>query len=1048
MSKNTRDHYEQIFEQELKNLNPSQEIAVKSIAGPVLVIAGPGTGKTHILSARIGNILKQTDAKAHNILCLTFTDAGVLAMRERLQEFIGPEAHKIHIYTFHSFCNTIIQDNLELFGKFELELISDLERVEIIREMIDELPENNILKKGRWDIYYYETHLKSLFKQMKAESWSASFIEKNIESFLKSIPSKEEFIYKKNSRHGKKGELKKAKVEKINEQLEKLKSAANLFPIYNEKMKERGRYDYEDMILWVLDEFKNNEALLRNYQEQYLYFLVDEYQDTNGSQNKILKTLLGYWKQPNVFVVGDDDQSIFEFQGARLKNIIEFYNDYEPEIQLVLLKDNYRSSQHILDASKIVIDHNQERIIKNIKGLDKNLIAKNKIFATSHLRPKILEYPNKMHEDAAIANHIERLYKEGFPLNEVAVIYAKHKQAKNVISLLERKRIPYTTKRRVNILDLPLIDNLRTFLEYLYLEYKTPNSGEEHLFKILHFNYLKIHASDLSRLSTYIAKYRNAKNITWRELMEDEETLKKIKFKEPHFILQFSNLFNELLIDFGNLRCLNFLEKLINKSGLLHHIIHHKEQAWLLQIISTFFDFVKKETDKNPRLSVKRLLDILQNMDDNKLPIGVNKTISAENGVNLITAHGAKGLEFQIVFMIDCGKDWDSSSGGNRYRFYLPDTITLSNEENDALESRRRLFYVAMTRAKEQLYLSYAKNDNAAKPLEHSQFLDEILEDNSLQLEIEKRVLPEKEIIDIQGLLLTELEKPNIKALEKNTIAELLEGFVLSVSSMNRYQACPLSFYYEYVLRIPSIPNEAATYGTAMHNALKRLFDKMLIHPEHEFLSSTELVTFFEKEMKRRRHYFSKKGFSRRMNMGKKNLRLYYRSQIDSWNKNVIPEMDIRNVEYQGIPIKGTLDKVIIENEHHVKIADYKTGSLDDKKMKAPTAKDILGGIYWRQLYFYKILFENYKENSQTVSSGEISYLETDKKNKFPIKSLIFNNDDERLVGEMMVESFKNIKNQNFYEGCGKDTCKWCNFVKKNIMIDSFTDEDAGDLDD
>lgn len=1048
MSEEIRERFNELFEQELKNLNPSQKTAVTQIAGPVLVIAGPGTGKTHILSARIGNILKETDTNPHNILCLTFTDAGVLAMRERLQEFIGPEAHKVHIYTFHSFCNTIIQDNLELFGRFEMEAISQLERVEIIREMMDELRESNILKKGRWDIYHYESHLGNLFKQMKSENWTREFIEEKIDEYLKSIPTREEFIYKKNTKHSKKGDLKQKKVDDIKDRLEKLRVGAKLFEVYKAKMKERNRYDYEDMIHWVLEEFKTNEALLRRYQEQYLYFLVDEYQDTNGSQNKILDSLIKYWDNPNVFVVGDDDQSIFEFQGARLRNIMDFYNAHQPDIRLVMLKDNYRSSQHILDASKKVIDHNNERIIKNIEGLEKSLVARSEDFAASIIRPRIIQYPNKMHEDAAVANEIERLHNEGFPLNEVAVIYAKHKQARNIISLLERKRIPYNTKRRVNILDLPLIDNLRTFLEYLYFEYKTPNTGEEFLFKIMHFDYLGIHPSDLNRLSNYMAKYGRVRNISWREVIENEEELNKIQFRDKDAVYRFSELINSLLADFGNYRCLSFLERLINRSGLLHHVLHHDEKPWLLQIIGTFFDFVKRETDKNPRLSVKRLLDILKNMDENQLPIGVNKTIFAENGVNLVTAHGSKGLEFQIVFMIDAGKDWDSTSAGRRYNFYLPETITLSNEESDALESRRRLFYVAMTRAKEQLYISYAEKDNSSSPLARTQFIDEMLEDEKLGLEVEEKVLPPENIIEVQALLLAALEQPKIDAQEATSVVELLEGFVLSVSSMNRYQSCPLSFYYEYVLRIPSVPNEAATYGTAMHNSLKRLFDKMLLHPERAFPTRDELVDYFQKEMKRKRHYFSKKGFSRRMNMGKRNLKAYYSANIKKWEKNVLPEMDIRNVEYRGVPLKGSLDKVVNINEKQAKVVDYKTGSLNDKKMKPPKNKNILGGIYWRQLYFYKILYENYRNNDRKIIQGEISYLETDRKKNFPVKSLSYNSEHEALVGEMMVESYQSIMSQNFYEGCGEDTCKWCNFVKKNIMVDSFSDEDAGDLDD
>ncbi len=1047
MSQEIRKQFNESFTEELKNLNPSQAKAVNTIEGPVLVIAGPGTGKTHILSARIGKILQETDALPHNILCLTFTDAGVLAMRERLQEFIGPEAHKVHINTFHSFCNLVIQENMELFGRYDLEPISDLERIDVIREMIDEQPEDNILKKGRWDIYFYEQHLKNLFKQMKSEYWTSEFINEQINDFIQSIPHREEYIYKRKYKNFKKGDLKTARVDEITERMEKLRAAAILFPLYKEKMQARGRYDYEDMILWVLEAFNNNKALLRRYQEQYLYFLIDEYQDTNGAQNAILGKLMEYWAKPNVFVVGDDDQSIFEFQGARLKNIMDFYKNHLPAVQLVMLKENYRSSQNILDASKAVIDKNEERITRTIEGLDKHLVARNDDFAASNIRAKIIEYPNKMHEDAAIANQIERLYKEGFPLNEVAVIYAKHKQARTVISLLDKKRIPYTTKRRVNILDLPIIQNMRTFLEYLYLEYKNPNSGEELLFRILHFNFLGISTGDLAKISTFQAKAKYETKAAWRDLLSDNETLSTLKLRNKEGILDFAELIDQFLGDFSNLRILTFLEKLINRSGLLRYILDHEDSAWLLQIIGTFFDFVRREADKNPRLSLKRLLDILENMDANRLAIGVNKTITAENGVNLLTAHGAKGLEFQVVFMLDCGKDWEPGGRGYRGSFSLPDTLTLSTE-TDELESRRRLFYVAMTRAKEQLNISFAKADNSGSQLQKTQFIDEILEQEKLRIQVEKRVLPKEELIAVNALLLTELQSPGIMAPNEAEVAALLENFSLSVSAMNRYMNCPLSFYYENVLRIPSVPSEAASYGTAMHNALQRFFNRMLADPAKKFPPLEDLVMLFETDIKRRKHYFSKKGFTRRLRMGKRVLTKYYESRISTWEKSVIPELDVRNVEVRGVPLKGTLDKLILRGDNETHILDYKTGSLDDKKMKRPKHADDLGGLYWRQLFFYKVLYDGYRSSDRKATSGEIAYLETDSKGTFPSKTVVFDDEGVRMISDMIEDTHKSIMEQDFYKGCGKPTCKWCNFVKRNIMPDTFTDEEAEDLDD
>ena len=439
--------YNQSFLEELERLNPQQREAVDQIEGPVLVIAGPGTGKTHILTARIGRILLETDTQAQNILCLTFTDAGVLAMRERLLEFIGPEAHRVHINTFHSFCNSIIQDNLELFGRHDLEPLSDLERVEIIRQLIDELRVDHPVKRGYADPYFYEKHLHDLFQRMKAEGWTVESMLDKIDEYLEGIPDREEFIYKVNRGNIRKGDLKQERIKEEIEKMERLKSAVALYPKYISAQKQAHRYDYEDMILWVLQAFQKHPALLRNYQERYLYFLIDEYQDTNGAQNEIIQHLIHYWDNPNIFIVGDDDQSIYEFQGARLKNLTDFYEVYRGNLKLVLLKNNYRSSQPILDTAASLITHNEKRIINSLKNLqlDKNLRAANTAIAAIETLPKLVAYPMRVQEETDIVQQIEQLRAQEIPLEEVAIIYARHRQADNIVRLLEKKGIPYNT---------------------------------------------------------------------------------------------------------------------------------------------------------------------------------------------------------------------------------------------------------------------------------------------------------------------------------------------------------------------------------------------------------------------------------------------------------------------------------------------------------------------------------------------------------------------------------------------------------------------------
>ncbi|MCB9299615.1 MAG: ATP-dependent helicase [Lewinellaceae bacterium] len=1041
-------HYNEAFLRVLEELNPQQRQAVDQVEGPVLAIAGPGTGKTHILSARIGRILLETDAQAQNILCLTFTDAGVNAMRQRLLEFIGPEAHRVHIYTFHSFCNSIIQDNLELFGSQDMEPLSELERVEIIRQLLDELEVRHPLRRGRNDAYFYEKHLQGLFQLMKSEDWTVEHFHDAIDSYLESLPDREEFIYQVNRGEIRKGALKEAKVEDAQLKMERLRAAAALFPNYQAAMERARRYDYDDMILWVLEAFKQNEALLRNYQEQYLYFLIDEYQDTNGAQNEIIRQLAGYWDQPNIFIVGDDDQSIYEFQGARLKNLTDFYEHYQESLQLVVLADNYRSSQHILDSARALIGHNHLRIVNQLAelGLDKLLLARHPTFADSSLQPEVVAYPNPLHEEGDIVAQLKVFQEQGFPLSEVAVIYAKHRQADGLIALLEKHGIPYSTKRRINILDLPLIRNLRQMLEYFAAEFHQPHSGEHLLFRLLHFTFFHIAPNDLARLSNYMARQENHSRPHWREVLMNGGLWEELGLEDKPALHRFSEFHDHILRHYASLSAPAFVERLINRSGLLKFILGHEEKNWLIQVLATFLDFVKTEAARNPRLTVGRLLDIFRNMDGNRLALEVNKTIQAEEGVQLVTAHSAKGLEFQKVFLLDCiSNHWEPRNHNSSYQFSLPDTLTYSGEE-DALEARRRLFYVAMTRAREGLHISYTEEDKSGKPLRRAIFVDELLEGTGLK--VRQKKLPPEALLEAEALRMLELEAPAIPAQDKALVDSLLEGFQLSVSAMNRYLRCPLSFYYENVLRAPEVVSEAAYYGTAMHNALQRLFERMKASKGKAFPPESAFIRMFEQEMERMQGYFARKEYQRRLEMGRHNLSDYYRLYSKSWHKDVLLEYRPRQVEMDGVPLTGSIDKLELLNATTARIVDYKTGSQNDGKLRRPSNANPQGGSFWRQLVFYKILYESHPANTRLAKSGVISYLEPNGSGKLVEKEVAYTPEDVQQVKGMIRSVYEKIMVHDFYSGCGEANCPWCNFVRHNELVDSFSEPEVEELDD
>lgn len=1062
-------NFNQSFADTLRSLNREQTETVNHIDGPVLVVAGPGTGKTHILSARIGQILTQTDTAPYNILCLTFTDAGVQAMRERLLKLIGPEAHKVHIFTFHSFCNKIIQDNLDLFARQDLALLDDLERQEIIREIIDELPHDHPLKKGRGsDVYFYEKHLADLFKIMKTEAWAVDFVEKNIKNYLESLPERTEYIYQ-NTKKGvwKKGDLKVEKLEQEQQKMQRLSAATAIYPRFEQILRGRRRYDFDDMILWVIDAFDKFSFLLRNYQEQYLYFLVDEYQDTNGSQNKILSQLIGYWENPNIFIVGDDDQAIYEFQGARLKSLVDFYELYKNELKVILLKENYRSSQHILDASKQLIDLNNLRIINQLQHLniEKTLIAKG-VFSESKVLPKVIEYPNRLHEVADIVHQIEQLQTQGIPLSQIAIIYARHREVENIIALLDKKGIPYQTKRRINVLDTPIIQNLRLILEYIEKESETPFSAEYLVFKILNINFLNISQADILKLAVHIQQENFSKNgeqndddwveneikTTWRNTLSNTPNLNfddVEKFKNVSFLIEkwIQNVQNQSL--------LTFIEQIINQSGVLNWAVNSPNKLWNVQILNTFFDFIKAETEKKPRLDLRQLLRILEVLDKNRITIELvqnithSSAISGGGGLVLTTAHSAKGLEFDYVFMIDTVEtEWESAKSGGNNRFKLPDTLTYTTEEN-AIEARRRLFYVAMTRAKTHLTISYSKTDEKNKPLSKTQFVDEILMSENAQkaiIEFQNKAVDDIILLQNQITTLSENTVIDYQVIENEWITQYLNDFRLSISALHSFLDCPLSFYFEYILKIPTAPSEASRFGSAVHYALRKLFGEMLRSKEKQFPSVDEFVRYFEMDLQRQCSHYVETDFQRRLAMGRDNLRRFYAQYVDKWAKNVIIEKQYLS-ESDGVPLKGVIDKIEFREDGTANIVDYKTGKYDTSRLSRPTAKNPNGGWYWRQLVFYKILYENYRSNLVRVQSGEISYLEPDAKGIFKSKTIDIDAQDVTVLRGMVSTSWERIQAHDF-KGCGKKECNWCNFIKNNQSVDSFTNIETEFLDD
>ncbi|HFA51902.1 MAG TPA: ATP-dependent helicase, partial [Bacteroidetes bacterium] len=689
-------------------------------------------------------------------------------------------------------------------------------------------------------------------------------------------------------------------------------------------------------------------------------------------------------------------------------------------------------------------------------GIEKTLKAKNAAVAKIKILPEIIEYPGRLHEEVDIVQQLENLIKEEYPMDEVAIIFSKHRQSERLVELLDKKQIPYITRRSVNILDLPLIQNLRLLLEYLNTEFHKPYGGEHLLFRIMHFDFFEILPHDLAKFSAAMGNVKNKKEPPrWRDKIKDARFLKKCKLENIEPLKHFSAFIESMIGEYINCSVPAFIEKIINRSGLIKRVLD-KGQDGTIETLFAFTNFIKKESERTPRLTLSRLLDLFKSMDANRIQLSVHSPQSTvgsqQSAVNLMTAHSSKGLEFRKVYLLDCVKDnWEPNKRGGNFRFSFPDTLTLSGEE-DAEEARRRLFYVAMTRAKETLHISYAAKNEKEKELQRAIFLDEILfpenKKNAPLIELKYKKASSKNILEAEKALLLE-SKPTVQPHDRAAVQEILENFTLSVSSLNKFLFCPLGFYYENILRVPVLASEAAFFGIAFHDSLCKGFETMLTSKPKAFPTERGFVNIFKKELEKHRAFFSKKEYGRRMELGSQYMEEYVRSNFKSWKKNVWVEKEFKNVEMEGVPITGVIDRIDFLDKNTVHIVDYKTGSHNKKKLKPPTEKDPHGGNYWRQLIFYKILFENWRNNPRRAVSAEISYLEPDlKKGDYPKHIMTFEPKDVNFVKDLIKETYAKIMRQEFYEGCGEDNCQWCRFLKNQEQVDSFSKKEIEELDD
>ncbi len=1040
------------FDSLYQGLNTEQKEAVDQLEGPVMVIAGPGTGKTQILATRILNILK-TDTQPENILCLTYTEAGATAMMKRLSQFMGSDAYKVNIHTFHGLCNQIIKDFPEKFSKREMRVMDEIEQIELIQEIIESIDESSVLKTYNDEANSLQKQLRQVWSIMESEGYTVSDFEEWIqflsddELFKIQFP---ELLYKRKFKEFNDGDIKENERKKLQDGWVKLIEAAKLHSAYVSLKKEKGVYEFSDMLNWVNDILKFDEEFKLMIQERYHYILVDEYQDTSGVQNEILFSLIDYWEEnPNCFVVGDDDQSIYAFQGAKVSNMLTFKTKYAQNIKTIVLTKNYRSTQEILNASTKLIAFNQSRLVNTIEGLSKELISSGANANFDPVKVETFQYLNEFHEAVGIVGEIKTKIEQGIKAEEISILYSKHKHSDLLIEVLKENEIPFIQNRSINILNETLIRKLIAWLNYLAQESNLPNSGEYLLYKLLLSDLYHIPTFGLNQISTEIysiKRQREFQNQTysWREhingILNSNDS--DSKYGEETIIALKELWFNiEKWIKIANSESVpTLIQRIYSEGGFLAHALKKDDNGWTMEVLHSFMEFSNLQNARIPFMSLRDFLLTIEKMDHNDLSIPLEKRIGNSLGVQLMTAHGSKGLEFEHVYLIQANPENWEKDRRNGLPYSLRE-LTLGNKKiisseissADALEERRRLFYVAMTRAKKTLTISLSKTKIKAKPEEilPSKF---VLEVNDEKIESESKEINPEVLLWAQKKYLERVNKPILEVDKLDWLKSKIENLTFSPTSVEQIMTCGIQFYFNRVLRVPTAPNQFGAYGTAIHATLREFVNQGV--KNRQWMNETALVKQFEYEMMKLRAGFTEKQFELKLEQGKHFLPKFWTQKIEAYKKYQTVETEFGiHTKLGGISVTGNIDKMVFDG-NQVTVFDYKTSKISSSKskskapLKSNIEKEKFPPSYWFQIGMYTMMINEANQQKGWKSRhGIIESLEMDTNGEFQDFEIYYSKEDFDYIQSILEKANQKLQSLEFMEGCGK--CDWCEFAKQ-----------------
>lgn len=1002
------------FEEAFKRLNEAQKDAVESIYGPTMVIAWPWTWKTQIISLRTANIISKTDVSPGNILITTFTEAWVIAIRKRLADFIWSDSYKVNVCTIHSFCNDVIQMFPEKFLKFRaLRPIDEIEALEILEQVID-WGDFKALRSD-YDKYFYIRSIKDRISKLKQEWIMPGDFAPIIDLQRRKYDEELSLVDPK---------LKKYTLlkEKQERHILKLEELDIMYRDYSEKCQKMWVYDFSDMIDFVLKTFKEDEDLRYFFAEKYQFVMVDEYQDTNNAQNSIIDLMMQVSDNRNILVVWDDDQSIYRFQWANLENMLQFPSKY-PDTKFVVLTENYRSTQKILDLATKSISFSSSRIVDHIESLDKTLNSNNSFVS----EPELFSLSSDLEEKSLLLLKIKEFEDAWIPKEEIAIIVRTNKEVKEYSDLLRSNWIEIQSKSSSNILESKFTKLLISLVRMV----ADPYSSDTELADLLRSGLWDISRVDVIRVLRKLStvNYTKKQKVKIFDFLLDSEMLDSLVQKNDENNNQqtlFSDSIKWWLRDFSA----DWFRQMIDAIKDCQEML----ESWFYSFFKfcidrvAYLDFVSANWNFSDLQDLYTLLEVIKTWNESDKNFNVQSFLkklsyylkysieiqrwsygSKAAWVNIMTAHQSKWLEYEAVIIpgLVLGNWWSRRVVDHLSLPYSVIWWTLAEQitKDESEDEERRLFFVALTRAKTRLTLTFPCAVSQKLKIQ-SQFVQELGLDTIVPTDI-----------DTESVIMNEMKAPFLSQKLDNEeelyITEFLKKYKLSPSDLNKFIEDPKMFLRDVIFKYPFEDNEFTIFWKVYHKTLEYFYleyKNTWVPPWEKFLES-RFKYLLSKEI------LTPEEQGRLENKGIQWLYWWYLNNVSTFNLPLELEYDFRPrwIILDWVPLTWKIDKIELIWDDKVSLVDYKTG-------RPKSENELLWKTQWsdwkyyRQLLFYKIMFDldNALSTKYEVSDLKIEFVEW-KDSKYPAYSLPFSKDDVDSVKVLIADCWSKISDLWFW---------------------------------